>query len=206
MIDRAFRGSPRYHLWLLLLLSLSSLALFLFTRQLREGLTITAMSQDVPWGFYIAQLTFLVGVAASAVMVVLPYYLHDFKVFGKITILGEFLAVPAVLLCPLFVAVDLGQPSRVMNIFFHPQLNSMLFWDTVALGGYLVLNLIIGFVIPRIDNAGHMGGLVGGAAVAALLGDRLMPWSRQFNWSGPVMVVVSTLLLGAPLLIAVITQ
>lgn len=71
---------------------------------------------------------------------------------------------------------------------------------------WVILNLIIGFVIPRIDNAGHMGGLVGGAAVAALLGDRLMPWSRQFNWSGPVMVVVSTLLLGAPLLIAVITQ
>ncbi|MBT8397276.1 MAG: polysulfide reductase NrfD [Gemmatimonadetes bacterium] len=145
MIERAIRGSPRYHLWLLFLLSLSSLALFLFSRQLREGLTITAMSQNVPWGFYIAQLTFLVGVAASAVMVVLPYYLHDFKVFGKITILGEFLAVPAVLLCPLFVAVDLGQPSRVMNIFFHPQLNSMLFWDTVALGGYLVLNLVIGW-------------------------------------------------------------
>jgi len=145
MIERAFRGSPRYHLWLLFLLTLSSLAVFLFTLQLREGLTITAMSQDVPWGFYIAQLTFLVGVAASAVMVVLPYYLHDFKAFGRITILGEFLAVPAVLLCPLFVLVDLGQPSRVINIFLHPQLNSMLFWDTVALSGYFILNLVIGW-------------------------------------------------------------
>jgi molybdopterin-containing oxidoreductase family membrane subunit len=145
MIERAFRGSPRYHLWLLTLLALSSVALFLFTLQLRRGLTITAMSQDLPWGFYIAQLTFLVGVAASAVMVVLPYYLHDFKAFGRITILGEFLAVPAVLLCPLFVLVDLGQPSRVINIFLHPRLNSMLFWDTVALSGYLILNLVIGW-------------------------------------------------------------
>jgi len=145
MIEKAFRGSARYHIWLLSLLSLSALAVFLFTLQLREGLTITAMSQDVPWGFYIAQLTFLVGVAASAVMVVLPYYLHDFKAFGRITILGEFLAVPAVLLCPLFVLVDLGQPSRVINLFLHPRLNSMLFWDTVALSGYLLLNLIIGW-------------------------------------------------------------
>jgi molybdopterin-containing oxidoreductase family membrane subunit len=103
------------------------------------------MSQDVPWGFYIAQLTFLVGVAASAMMVVLPHYLHDFQAFGKITILGEFLAVPAVLLCPLFVAMDLGQPGRVMNLFLHPRPNSMLFWDTVALGGYLLLNLVIGW-------------------------------------------------------------
>jgi len=145
MIDRAFRGPPRYHVWLLFLLSLCALAVFLFTRQLKEGLTITAMSQDVPWGFYIAQLTFLVGVAASAVMVVLPYYLHDFKAFGRITLLGEFLAVAAVFLCPLFVMVDLGQPSRVVNIFLHPRVNSMLFWDTVALLGYLLLNLIIGW-------------------------------------------------------------
>jgi molybdopterin-containing oxidoreductase family membrane subunit len=145
MIEKALKGSPRYHAWLLLLLAGSSLTLVLFIRQLQEGLTITAMSQDMPWGFYIAQLTFLVGVAASAVMVVLPYYLHDYKTFGKITILGEFLAVPAVLLCPLFVAVDLGQPARVMNLFFHPRLNSMLFWDTVALGGYMILNLVIGW-------------------------------------------------------------
>ena len=145
MIEKALRGSPRYHLWLLGLLALSSLAAIMFTIQLREGLTVTAMSQDVPWGFYIAQLTFLVGVAASAVMVVLPYYLHDYKTFGPITILGEFLAVPAVLLCPLFVLVDIGEPSRVANIFLHPRLNSMLFWDTVALLGYLFLNLVIGW-------------------------------------------------------------
>jgi molybdopterin-containing oxidoreductase family membrane subunit len=124
---------------------LSAIAVILFTAQLNNGLTITAMSQDMPWGFYIAQLTFLVGVAASAVMVVLPYYLHDFKAFGRITILGEFLAVPAVLLCPLFVLVDLGQPSRVVNLFLHPRLNSMLFWDTIALLGYLALNLVIGW-------------------------------------------------------------
>ena len=145
MIEKALRGSPRYHLWLLGLLALSSLAAIMFTIQLREGLTVTAMSQDVPWGFYIAQLTFLVGVAASAVMVVLPYYLHDYKTFGPITILGEFLAVPAVLLCPLFVLVDIGEPGRVANIFLHPRLNSMLFWDTVALLGYLFLNLVIGW-------------------------------------------------------------
>ena len=74
------------------------------------------MSRDVSWGLYIAQFTFLVGVAASAVMLVLPYYLHDYKAFGKITVLGEFLAVAAVIMCVLFVFVDLGQPSRVMNV------------------------------------------------------------------------------------------
>jgi molybdopterin-containing oxidoreductase family membrane subunit len=153
MLQRAFRGSGRYYLWLLALTFLSAVALSLFARQLNQGLTITAMSQDVPWGFYIAQLTFLVGVAASAVMVVLPYYLHNFKVFGRITILGEFLAVAAVLLCPLFVMVDLGQPSRVANILLHPRPNSMLFWDTMVLLGYLGLNLIIGWQTLEAERA-----------------------------------------------------
>lgn len=145
MIERALRGTVRYYAWMLSLIALSSLAVWIFVLQLQEGLGITAMGRDVPWGFYIAQLTFLVGVAASAVMVVLPYYLHDFKAFGRITILGEFLAVPAVLLCPLFVMVDLGQPTRVLNLFLHPSPSSMLFWDTIALFGYLIMNMAIGW-------------------------------------------------------------
>jgi Ni/Fe-hydrogenase subunit HybB-like protein len=104
------------------------------------------MSRDVSWGLYIAQFTFLVGVAASAVMVVLPYYLHNYKVFGRIVILGEFLAVSAVLMCMLFVFVDMGQPTRVMNVILHPTLHSVMFWDFMVLIGYLLLNLVIGSV------------------------------------------------------------
>ena len=95
------------------------------------------------WGFYIAQFTFLVGVAASAVMVVLPYYLHNYKVFGKITVLGEFLAISAVTMCLLFIIVDLGQPGRALNIIIYPTPSSILFWDMVVLNGYLLLNVVI---------------------------------------------------------------
>ena len=105
------------------------------------------MSRDVSWGLYIAQFTFLVGIAASAVMLVLPYYLHDYKAFGKITVLGEFLAVAAVIMCVLFIFVDLGQPSRVMNVLLHPAPSSILFWDMIVLTGYLLINIITGWVI-----------------------------------------------------------
>jgi molybdopterin-containing oxidoreductase family membrane subunit len=105
------------------------------------------MSRDVSWGIYIAQFTFLVGVAASAVMVVLPYYLHNVKEFGKITILGEFLAVAAVSMCLMFILVDLGKPTRMLNVILHPTPNSVLFWDMVVLNGYLFLNIVIGWVV-----------------------------------------------------------
>ena len=88
MLEKAFVGSGRYYGWLAILVLLIASGLAMFSYQLTEGLTVTAMSRDVSWGFYIAQLNFLVGVAASAVMVVLPYYLHDYKAFGRIAILG----------------------------------------------------------------------------------------------------------------------
>jgi molybdopterin-containing oxidoreductase family membrane subunit len=128
------------------ILAVIAVGFFTYLYQLREGLAITGLSRDVSWGLYIAQFTFLVGVAASAVMVVLPYYLHDYKAFGKVTILGEFLAVPAVLLCGLFIMVDLGQPSRWMNIILYPTPGSVMFWDLVSLMGYLLLNIVIGWV------------------------------------------------------------
>jgi len=146
MFEKALTGDRRYWAWIIALLTLIGVGSFFYLRQLQEGLAITGMSRDVTWGFYIAQLTFLVGVAASAVMVVLPYYLHNFKVFGKIAILGEYLAIAAVSMCMLFVLADLGQPGRMFNLFLHPSPRSILFWDTVVLSGYLGLNVVISYV------------------------------------------------------------
>ncbi len=84
MLQDAFRGGKRYWILLGIWVVLIGIGLSSYSRQLTEGLHITGMSRDVTWGFYIAQFTFLVGVAASAVMLVLPYYLHDYKSFGKI--------------------------------------------------------------------------------------------------------------------------
>ncbi|SMC80904.1 prokaryotic molybdopterin-containing oxidoreductase family, membrane subunit [Desulfocicer vacuolatum DSM 3385] len=106
---------------------------------------LTGQSRDVSWGFYTAQMTYLVGVAAGGVMLVLPYYLHNYKAFGKITILGEFLAVASIVMCLLYLLVHLGQPMRALNVFLHPTPWSMLFWDGNVLFGYLVLNIIIGW-------------------------------------------------------------
>jgi Ni/Fe-hydrogenase subunit HybB-like protein len=147
MLETALKGNKKYWLLLLVLLALHGIGASAFLYQLKKGLTITGMSRDVSWGIYIAQFTFLVGVAASAVMVVLPYYLHNVKEFGKITILGEFLAVAAVSMCLMFILVDLGKPMRMLNVILHPSPNSVLFWDMIVLNGYLFLNIVIGWVV-----------------------------------------------------------
>ena len=83
--------------------------------QLAEGLRITGLSRGAPWGLYIGQLTFLVGVGASAVMVVLPYALHHDAAFAKLTVLGELLSICALVTAMLFVAVDVGRPLRLVQ-------------------------------------------------------------------------------------------
>jgi len=154
MLERAFVGDKKYYAWVISLMAVIGIATLFYLKQFSEGLGVTGLGRDVTWGFYIAQFTFLVGVAASAVMVVLPYYLHNYKAFGKITILGEFLAVSAVTMCMTFIFVDMGQPFRIINVFLHPSPNSMMFWDTVSLGGYLVLNVIISHVTLGAEKQG----------------------------------------------------
>jgi Ni/Fe-hydrogenase subunit HybB-like protein len=148
MLENALTGSRRYYTLLAVLLFGILVGASFYLMQLKYGLGYTTgLGRDVSWGFYIAQLTYLVGVAASAVMVVLPYYLHDYKAFSRITILGEFLAVPAVMMCLMFVIVDLGRPDRLMNIIKYPTPNSVLFWDMIVLNTYLFLNIVIGWVV-----------------------------------------------------------
>jgi [DsrC]-trisulfide reductase subunit P len=152
MLEKALTGTKRYYVWMAALLVVIGVGFVCYLWQFSFGLGITGMSRDVSWGFYIAQFTFLVGVAASAVMVVLPYYLHNYKAFGRITILGEFLAVASVTMCILFVFVDLGQPIRIMNVLLHPTPNSILFWDMIVLNGYLFLNIIVGWKVLEAER------------------------------------------------------
>ncbi len=154
MLEKALQGSGKYWTWVFFLLLIVGNGFINYLYQFKNGLGITGMSRDVSWGLYIGQFTFLVGVAASAVMLVIPHYLHDYKKFGKIVILGEFLAVAAVTMCVTFIFVDLGQPMRVLNVILHPTPNSILFWDAVVLNGYLGLNIIIGWMTLSADRKG----------------------------------------------------
>lgn len=154
MLDKALSGSKQYWTWIIILLAVIGLGVINYLRQYQYGLGITGMSRDISWGVYIAQFTYLVGVAASAVMLIIPKYLHDYKTFGRIVILGEFLAIAAVTMCLLFIVVDLGQPARIMNVILHPTPNSILFWDMVVLNGYLFINLLVGWTTLGAEKKG----------------------------------------------------
>jgi Ni/Fe-hydrogenase subunit HybB-like protein len=151
-IGVAFVGDWRYYLWMGLLSVLVLLGLNAYAKQLVHGLIVTGMSDQVSWGVYIANFTFLVGVAAAAVMMVIPVYIYDNEELHDLVIFGELLAVAAILMCLAFVTVDLGRPDRFWHLIPGlGQLNfpaSMLSWDVIVLNGYLLLNLhICGYLL-----------------------------------------------------------
>jgi len=147
MIEKVLKGNSRYWMWLAFLSAFAGVGAICYIRQYLFGMGLTGMGRDLSWGLYISQFTFLVGVAAGGLMLVLPYYIHNYKVFGRLTILGEFLAIAAIIMCLMFIMADIGQPLRGLNMMLHPTPNSMLFWDMVVLLGYLSLNVICAWVI-----------------------------------------------------------
>jgi len=148
----AFVGDWRYYTWMGVLSVFMLLGINAYAKQFVHGLIVTGMSDEVSWGVYIANFTFLVGVAAAAVMMVIPVYIYDNAELHDLVIFGELLAVAAIIMCLAFVTVDLGRPDRFWHLipgvgqFNFPA--SMLSWDVVVLNGYLLLNVhICGYLL-----------------------------------------------------------
>ena len=146
-----FKGPPLYWAWLGFLAIWVLVGWGYYSDQFDEGLIVTGLNDQVSWGAYIANFTYLVGIAAAAVMLVIPAYVFHQEDVHHVVLIGEGMAVAAVTMCMLFVIVDLGRPDRIWHLipllgrFNFPR--SLLAWDVVVLNGYLLLNLAIPFYL-----------------------------------------------------------
>lgn len=151
-IVAATDGSLAFYAWMTLLTAVFLVGANTWARQVAHGMIITNMTDHVSWGLYIANFTFMVGVAAGGVMMVIPAYLYRDRKMHDVVIIGELLAVAAIVMCLMFVVADLGRPDRFWHLipgigrFNFPI--SMLTWDVIVLNGYLLLNLhICGYLL-----------------------------------------------------------
>ncbi len=152
IISASTDGSPRFYIWMTVLTAIALVGASAWAYQVARGMALTGMSDHVSWGLYIANFTFGVGLAAGAVMMVIPAYLYDDEEMHDVVIVGEVLAIASIIVCLLFVVVDLGRPDRFWHLipgigrFNFPI--SMLSWDVIVLNGYLLLNLhITGYLL-----------------------------------------------------------
>jgi molybdopterin-containing oxidoreductase family membrane subunit len=146
-IRQVLRGPAAYWAWLAVLLMLIVSGGRAYLGQVQDGLIVTAMRDQVSWGFYIGNFTFLVGVAAAAVVLVVPAYVYDWGPIREIVIFGELLAISAIMMCLLFVLVDIGRPERFWHLLPPAgRLNfpdSILAWDVLVLNIYFLINVVV---------------------------------------------------------------
>ena len=141
------KGRKSYYVWIIFLILLTIWGAFGYSKQLTEGLIVTHMRDSVSWAFYIGNFTFLVGVAAASVMLVIPAYIYQWKPVKEIVIFGELLAICAVVMCICFIIVDIGNPLRFWHML--PLVGTMNFptsllsWDFFVLSSYFILNIVI---------------------------------------------------------------
>jgi Ni/Fe-hydrogenase subunit HybB-like protein len=152
------RGGSTYYAWVLLLLVIFANGVAAYSQQLTHGLIVTGMRDQLSWGFYIGNFAYLVGVAAAAVVLVIPAYVYHWKPIKEVVLFGELMAIAAIVMCLMFVNVDIGRPERFWHLMpFVGQPNfpySMLTWDILVLSSYFVLNY---FVASYLVYKGYTG-------------------------------------------------
>lgn len=152
MIVLATEGNWLFYAWMISLTAVALVGVNAWAVQVTEGMGVTNMTDHVSWGLYIANFTFMVGLAAGGVMMVIPAYLYHDDDMHDIVIIGELLAIAAIFMCIAFVMVDLGRPDRFWHMIpgigkFHFPV-SMLTWDVIVLNGYLLINMhICGYLL-----------------------------------------------------------
>jgi Ni/Fe-hydrogenase subunit HybB-like protein len=191
-LSSATSGGRRYHLWMGSLTLIMLVGAYAYAVQLRYGLGVTGMGDHVSWGLYISNFTFLVGMAAAAMMLVLPAYILEDIDFGHAVLLAEAVAVAALVMALSFVVADLGNPLaawHLIPIIGHLNFpHSLLAWDVVVLNGYLLLNLAIPFYILYSHFAGR-----------APDKRKYLPWMYiAVMWAVSIHLVTAFLLAGLP--------
>ncbi len=191
-LHSATTGGRRYHLWMGSLTAVILVGAYAYSLQMRYGLGVTGMSDQVSWGLYISNFTFLVGMAAAAMMLVLPAYILEEFDFGRAVLMAEAVAVAALVMCLCFVVLDLGNPlggwHLIPGLGYLNWPRSMLSWDVIVLNGYLALNLAIPFYILYSRYAGTPPAR-----------SKYLPWMYiSAMWAVSIHLVTAFLLAGLP--------
>jgi Ni/Fe-hydrogenase subunit HybB-like protein len=191
-LHSATSGGRRYHVWMGALTLIMLVGAYAYSLQLRHGLAVTGMNDHVSWGLYISNFTFLVGLAAAAMLLVLPAYILKDVDFSRAVLLAEAVAVAALVMCLVFVVVDIGNPAAawhmVPGIGFLNWPRSLLAWDVLVLNGYLAINLAIPFYILYSRFAGRQPDK-----------RKYLPWMYvAVMWAVSIHLVTAFLLAGLP--------
>ena len=130
--------SRGYYIFIFALLAVIAWGLYAYITQLRYGLLMTGMRDQVMWGFYIFNFIFWIGVSHVGALISAILRLTNAGWRTPITRIGELITVAALMIGASMIVIDLGRPDRMLNLIWYGRFQSPLIWDVVGVGTYLI--------------------------------------------------------------------
>ncbi|NHM16077.1 polysulfide reductase [Eggerthellaceae bacterium zg-887] len=129
----------------------TAIGIALWFMQLSGGMIQTGMRNLNSWGLYITSFMFFVGLSAGGLIISSVPEAFGIKGFGGISKVAVMSSIACTVAAIGLVVVDMGQPTRVWELFVYSNIGSPLMWDIIVLGTYLVLSCVYLWAQVRAD-------------------------------------------------------
>jgi len=130
-------------MWVTALVIICLIGMYAYYRQLDQGLIVTSMGDYVSWGIYISNFVFFVAISLVGSLITAIFRLANIQWSTPITRIAEIIAVSAIFFASLIIIVDMGRPERLVNLAFHPRLQSPIMWDVIVIGTYFLISILL---------------------------------------------------------------
>jgi Ni/Fe-hydrogenase subunit HybB-like protein len=147
--------SPRFYLWIAGLLAVVLWGGYAYLHQIREGLVVTGMRDQVSWGLYITNFVFFIGISHAGTLISAILRVTHTEWRRPITRLAEGITVFALCIGAPMVIIDLGRPERMLNLFRYGRIQSPILWDVLSVSTYLT-GCALYLYIPMIPDLGML--------------------------------------------------
>ncbi len=125
-------------LLMLVLVIISGIGIYKYTQQYEKGLTVTGLTQDVFWGFYLTNFVFFIGISHAGTLISAILRVTGANWRTPITRLAEEITVIALVFGVVSVFIDMGRIDRVHHVIFFGRIASPLIWDVISISFYLI--------------------------------------------------------------------
>lgn len=124
---------------------------YAYLQQLRYGLVVTGMRDQISWGLYITNFVFFIGISHAGTLISAILRVTDTEWRRPITRMAEAITVFALCIGGPMVLIDMGRPDRILNVFRYGRIQSPIIWDVLGVTTYLT-GCILYFYIPMIPD------------------------------------------------------
>jgi protein NrfD len=122
--------------------------------RLVNGHTNAAYGSYVPWGLWVAQYIYFIGLSAGAFLLSTLVYVFNIKRFERVGKLALFTALVTLLSAMFSIWMDLGHPGRAWKLLLQTNFGSIMGWMLWFYTAYLILLAVEFWLAIRADLVG----------------------------------------------------